>query len=282
MSSATPRKTRPDFIARTLAGLLKAVESSLLAEKLARADGLLQKLDARVNVLGLLLLIVATAMARNLWVIGGMFGVSVALAVLSRVPLRTLAVRQWIGVFVFTSFVALPAIFITPGDIIYRVPILHWHITAQGVRSALYLVTRVETSATLALLLVLCTPWTRVLKALRVLRVPIVFVVILGMTYRYIFLLMQSAQELFEARRSRLVGPLDGANRRRLAMGSAGVLLSRSLHLSGEVYLAMQSRGFRGEVYTLDEPQMRPRDWFALGLFVGVAALGLWLGRFEM
>jgi energy-coupling factor transporter transmembrane protein EcfT len=30
-------------------------------------------------------------------------------------------------------------------------------------------------------------------------------------------------------------------------------LLSRTLHLSNEVYLAMQARGFRGEVFILDD-----------------------------
>lgn len=178
-------------------------------------------------------------MSHNLAVIGALFAVAVGLALLSRVPLRTLAVREWIGVFAFTGLLALPAIFITPGEVIYRLPALNWPITAQGVRSALYLITRVETAATLALLLILCTPWTQVLKALRVLRVPVVLVVILGMTYRYIFLLLQTAHDLFEARRSRMVGPLDGAANRRLAAASAGVLLSKSLHLSGEVYLAL-------------------------------------------
>jgi hypothetical protein len=39
---------------------------------------------------------------------------------------------------------------------------------------------RAETAATFSVLLVLCTPWSFVLKALRVLRLPIVLVVILG------------------------------------------------------------------------------------------------------
>lgn len=280
MSQQPARKRRKDFIERTISSLLGAVEQALYAEELAKANGLLQQLDPRVKVIGLTALIVASAMSRNLPVIGCLFVVAVGLALFSRVPLRTLAVREWIGVFIFTGLIALPAIFITPGEVIYRLPFLNWPVTAQGVRSALYLITRVETAATLALLLILCTPWTQVLKALRVLRVPVVFVVILGMTYRYIFLLLQTAHDLFEARRSRMVGKLDGAASRHLAAASAGVLLSKSLHLSSEVYLAMLSRGFRGEVHTLDEFQMRPRDWLALGAFLALAALAWWFGRY--
>lgn len=272
------RMLRAGFIERTLASFNQRMERALSAEGLARADGLLQQLDPRVKVIGLLALVVATALARNLPTIICIFAVSLLLARLSRVPLRAIAARVWLSALLFTGLIALPAIFITPGEIVARLPLVRWPITAQGLLSALYLFSRVETAVTLALLLVLCTPWTQVLKALRVLGVPAVFVVILGMTHRYIFLLLETARDMFEARQSRMVGVLDGAERRRVAAASVGVLLSKSMHLSWEVYLAMLSRGFRGEVYTIDEFRMRRRDWAALSGFLLVAGLAAWLG----
>jgi len=125
------------------------------------------------------------------------------------------------------------------------------------------LIARAETAATLAGLLVLTTPWTHVLKALRILRVPALLVIVLGMTYRYIFLLLRLAEDFFEARRSRLIRPLSRPDQRRMAGAAAGVLLSKSLQLSEEVYLAMQSRGFRGSAYTMDDFRFRGRDWLA-------------------
>ncbi len=261
-----PRRRRKSFVERTI-------------EELAKAGGLLQRLDPRVKVVGLLALIVAAALARNILVILGLFAVALTLALLSRVPIRTLATRVWVGALLFTGLLALPAIFITPGRVVYRLPLIGWPISAQGLGSAAYLVTRVETAATLSLLLILCTPWTHVLKALRVLRVPVVFVVILGMTFRYIFLMLQTARDMFESRQSRMVGELEGADSRRLAAASVGVLLAKTLGLSNDVYMAMQSRGFRGEVYTLDDFAMRGRDWIALACFLGLAALAFWLGR---
>jgi len=109
--------------------------------------------------------------------------------------------------------------------------------------------------------------------------VPVVFIVILGMNYRYIFLMIQSARDMFESRQSRMVGRLDGHERRRLAAASVGVLLTKSFYLSSEVYLAMQSRGFRGEVETLDDFKMRGSDWLALILFLSLAVFAFWLGR---
>ena len=273
------RKRRRGFIERTVRSLADVLEQALYAEEVAKAGGFLQGIEPRVKVVGLLLLVVATATARSLTVIVILFGLALVLALLSHVPIRRLATRVWIGVLFFTGSIALPAIFITPGVPLLHLPLLHWPITAQGLKAALYLLTRVETATTFSVLLVLCTPWNQVLKALRVLRVPVVFVVILGITYRYIFVLLQTAADMFESRQSRLVGHLDGAEQRRLAAASVGVLLSKSLQLSSEVYLAMLARGYRGEVYTLDDFQTRPRDWLVLVGFVVVALLAFWFGR---
>ncbi len=274
------RKRRKSFVERTINELSGAMERALYAEELAHAGGLLQQFDPRVKLVGLLALVVAAALSRNILVILGLFAIALVLALLSRVPFRTLATRVWVGALLFTGTIALPAIFLTPGRAIYRLPLLGWPMSAQGLGSAAYLITRVETAATLSLLLILCTPWTHVLKAMRVLRVPVVFVVILGMTFRYIFLMLETARDMFEARQSRMVGVLEGAERRRLAGASVGVLLSKTLQLSSDVYMAMQSRGFRGEVYTLDDFVMRWHDWVALAGFLAVAALAFWLGRY--
>lgn len=270
---------RAGGLARLLAGLLAVTTHALEAEQLATIDGLLQRLDPRLKIVGTLSLIVAAVQSRKLWVILALFAVGVALAWLSHVPLRTLATRVWISVLSFTGLMALPAIFLVPGDALYRLPLLGWTVTAQGLGSAAYLIARAQTTATLALLLILCTPWTHVLKALRVLRVPMVLVVVLAMTYRYLFLLLHTARDMYEARQSRMVGRLNGAEQRRLIASSAGVLLDKTLHLSHEVYLAMQSRGFRGDVYTLDEFRMQAGDWAALGVLLIMLALTFWLGR---
>ena len=262
------KKRRGSFIERTLATLVRKAERALFAEELAKTNGFLQRLDPRVKILGLLALILDVTLARNVFTIIVIFALAVLLAVLSNVPIKTLAARAWLGALTFTGLIALPVIFITPGDAIFHVPLLNWTITAQGATSAIYLITRVETTVTLSLLLVLTTLWTHVLKALRILRVPVVFVVILGMTYRYLFVMLDTAQNMFEARQSRLVGKLSASESRRVASSSIGVLLSKSFYLNAEVYQAMQSRGFRGEVYTLDDFEMRRRDWLALGGFL--------------
>jgi cobalt/nickel transport system permease protein len=131
----------------------------------------------------------------------------------------------------------------------------------------------------LAVLLVLTTPWNSVLKALGVLRVPDVFVVILGMTYRYIYLLLHTVNDMFLSRKSRVVGRMSTADERRLLAASAGMLLTHSLDLGGEVYLAMQSRGLRGFPRTMDTWKMRALDWAWGAAMLAVAVIAIWLGR---
>jgi len=75
------------------------------------------------------------------------------------------------------------------------------------------------------------------------------------------------------------VGKLEGPERRRLAASSAGVLMSKSLQLSGDVYSAMLSRAFRGEVYVLDDFQTSTTDWIMLAVFVVLASGGFYFGR---
>jgi cobalt/nickel transport system permease protein len=266
-------------IERSLATFVDALQHTFRAEELVKKRGLLQRLDARVKLVAILPLIMIAALARQLSVIGALFAFAVAIALFSSVPPSTLAKRVWLPVLAFTGLISLPAPFLTPGKAIYSLPLLGWTITAPGLRAAIYLIMRAETAATFSILVILCTPWTNVLKALRVLRFPTALVVIVGMTHRYIFLLLQTAHDMFQSRKSRMVGQLDGRELRRTATASAGVLMSKTLQLSEDVHLAMRSRGFRGEVYVLNEFQTRWFDWVMLPLFTGIAVLAFWFGR---
>jgi cobalt ECF transporter T component CbiQ len=272
-------KNSRGVVERSLASFVDALEHAFYAEESAKKNGLLQKLDPRIKIAAVFPLIVIAALARRLGVIVALFATAVVLALLSRVPLATLAKRVWLGVLTFTGFISFPALFLTPGVAIYTLPLLGWSVTEQGLRAAMYLIMRAETAATFSVLLVLCTPWSFVLKALRVLRLPIVLVVILGMTYRYIFLFLRNAHDMFMSRKSRMVGHLDGGEQRRAATASAGVLMSKTIQLSGDVYLAMRSRGFQGEVYVLDEFQTHWFDWAMLAVFISIALLAFWFGR---
>jgi len=273
------RRCRPHprhFAERLARGLAQAVDNALDCESLAARDGALQGLDPRIKLVGALALICSGVLTHSLSVLAALFALALVLAFASHVGTARLCRQLWISVLLFTGVIALPAIVLVPGSPLWQLPLVGWPVTQQGLRSAAFLIGRAETSATLALLLIVSTPWTHVLKAMRSLGAPVVLVAILGMTHRYIFLLVQRAAQLFEARRSRLVAPLSGAQQRAMATAAVGVLLGKAFALSSEVHLAMISRGYRGEVHLLDDFRTRRRDWLALvfALAVPLAIMG--------
>jgi cobalt ECF transporter T component CbiQ len=265
-------------IERSLAGITGALESALFGDEIARAPGLLQALDARVKLVSVLALLLAVSLSRNLAVIFGLYLFALVLAWRSRVPLGFFVKRVWLFLPFFTGIIALPALFITPGPALIALP-FGLTVTQTGLQSALFLLLRVGTSVSYAVLLVLTTPWTTVLKALAGLRVPDVVIVVLGMTHRYLFLLLHTANEMFLARQSRLIARVRSAGERRWVAGTIGVLLGKSFHLSNEVYLAMLSRGLHGAPRTMATFRLRPGDWALGAALVALAVVAVALGR---
>jgi cobalt ECF transporter T component CbiQ len=267
------------LVTTTVLGFTRALSRALISERVARQPGLLQSLDPRVRLVGVLSLVLAVTLSRKLATVGALFFVALLIAIASRVSLAALATRVWLIALGFTGVIALPALFLTPGDAaaISRGGTLV--MTKQGIATASLLVARVETAVTLTTMLILCTPWTHVLKALRAFRLPQEAIMMLAMTHRYIFLLIETAGQMFESRQSRSIGELPGYEQRRITARMAGVLLSKSISLSNEVFLAMQSRGFQGDVQLLAEFHMRAWDYLGLLAFLSTGALAVWVGR---
>jgi len=267
------------FVESTIVSFSRALSRALMSEEIARQPGLLQSLDPRVRLIGLFALVLAVTLSRRLAIVLALFLAALLLAVFSRVSIGALAKRVWLVVLAFTGVIALPAAFLTPGRPVVVLAGGSLRITAQGMATAALLIARVETAVTFTTLLVLCTPWAHVLKALRSFRLPQEAIAMLAMTHRYVFLLVETASQMFESRVSRTVGRLPGAEQRRMTARTAGVLLSKSIDLSQDVYLAMQSRGFRGDIRILADFRLKPWDYVGLLAFLCAGGVAVWLGR---
>lgn len=261
----------------TLRGFTKALLKAFSSEQTAAKRGLLQSFDPRARIIAIFLLVIAVTLCRKLEAVAALFALAVVIAIASRVAVATLAKRVWLVVFGFTGLIALPAIFMTPGEVVAGAGSLA--ITLQGLRTAALLILRVEAAVTLTTALVLSTHWVQILRGLRALWVPAEVVTMLAMTHRYIFLLIETAGQMFESRQSRMVGVLSGTEQRRMATRTAGVLLGKSADLSYDVYLAMQSRGFRGEIRLMNDSRLRAREYLAITIALCIGALAFWLGR---
>jgi cobalt/nickel transport system permease protein len=140
-------------------------------------------------------------------------------------------------------------------------------------------------SVQLAILLTATTRFPDLMHALRHLRVPPILVAIVSFMYRYLFVLSEEATRLLRARdaRSARVPALRGGGsvvwRARVAGNMAGQLFLRSYERSDRIYSAMLSRGYAGQLLTLNPHRMRPRDWSAAALASVVLLLLQWIGH---
>jgi cobalt/nickel transport system permease protein len=146
-------------------------------------------------------------------------------------------------------------------------------LTVQGVSSAITFVLRTGAAVSLVVLLAVTTPWTDLLASIQALKVPKAFVMVLGMTYRYVSLLAGIAREMHLALKSRTRVPGTRGSLARWLGAVAGTLLRRSLIMSDSVNLAMVSRGYDGTVRTVSRFRSDAFDWIVLLLFVAVGIL---------
>jgi len=280
------RRRKGSYVAKTLNGAAGVMREAMFAEDTAAHEGLLQRVDPRVKVVTLLGLLVAVSLVRSLPVLVVAYLATLVLAVLSRLPMRLFVRRVWLFIPIFTGIVVLPATLnvITAGHVV--VPLGTWFghelgITAEGLTSAAMIVTRVATSISLVVLLTLTTPWTRLLAALRALLVPRLFILVLGMAYRYLFHLLNSVLDMFTARRARTVGDGgDAVSGRKFVAASAGALFGKTHALSEEVHMAMVSRGYTGDARTLAAFRIGALDviWIATAVASAIVLVGVGRG----
>jgi cobalt ECF transporter T component CbiQ len=248
------KRRKGSFVEKTLGGAAGLLRQAMFSEDLAARPGLLQRLDARTKLAAAVALLVAAGLIPSIPALVAFYAFTLVLAWLSRLPVGFFVKRVWLFVPIFTGLVVAPAAFsfITPGDIV--VPLGTWFghpvgLTGQGLHAAGLMVIRVATSISLVVLLTLTTPWTKLLAALRSLRVPKMFVAVLGMAYRYLFHLLGSVTDMYTARKARMVGAeTDVTSGRAFVAASAGALFGKAQALSDEVHMAMVARGYTGEV----------------------------------
>ncbi len=287
-----PRSGKKGFLDKTLAEITSFFKDGFFSEKYADRNGLMQKLDPRVKVVTITLLVIAVSFLTHLLLITGLHLFVLVLVSLSMIPLGFFLPRVWLFIPLFSGIMAIPALFnvFVPGD-----PLLtlirfdaEWSIgpfkvpetiaiTRQGLTTATLFVMRVATSVSLVILVVLTTKWPHLLKALRALGIPQMFTFIIGMTYRYIHLLLRLIEDIHLARKSRFIKKGSIGSGQKWVASQMGIVLKRSLNVSEDVYSAMLSRGFSNEVKILDTFRLGKADylWICFVLLIISLVIGL-------
>lgn len=262
-------------------GALSFLRDSIFADEYAAKIGLLQLLDPRIKAATFLLLIIQVIFIEKINLLVCLYGLCLLLALLSKISLGYFLKRTWVFIPLFSFFIAIPALFnvITPGEALITFNIIGFKLalTRQGLFGASLFVSRVITSVSFAVLLSLTTKHFVLLKVLRVFKIPQIFVMTLGMCYRYIYLFVEIIENTYLAIKSRVGVKVDYKLGERIVAWNIGFLWQRSYLLNEEVYKAMLSRGYSGEPLLLDDFKTKSRDWLWLFFIVIISAFMLYL-----
>lgn len=270
-----------NFIERSVVGALSFLKESVFAEEYALKKGFLQSLDARVKTITMFLFLVAALLTKNFLFLAGLYCFCLVLSCVSKIGIGYFLKRTWVFIPLFSLFIALPALFefFSPGEPLFEIPFFFgWKgvITRQGLFSASLFVSRVITCVSFVVLLSLTTRHTQLLRVLRIFRIPEIFVMTMGMCYRYIYLFVGIVENTHRAIDSRVGRRLPYRKGQEIVTWSMASLWQRSYQLNSEVYNAMLSRGYRGEPLVLDEFKTRARDWLWLAVVLFIFAYSIY------
>lgn len=182
------------------------------------------------------------------------------------------------------ALAALPMLFSVTGTPLLNLDLgpLSLTLTREGAVRFASIVLKSWLSVQMAVVLVSSTPFPALLAALRALKIPRLLVAIVGLMWRYLFVLVDEALRLLRARESRSAHPSELTGRRvggslvwraRVAGGMVGNLFLRAFDRADRIYAAMLSRGYDGETRALPLPPLHAAEWAALLAGLSVLAL---------
>ena len=205
---------------------------------------------------------------------------SAAVLVLAKIPARVYARLLLIPVSFAVMSIAVILFVTGSGAVLLAVPGLPLAITTDGANLAVLLLARVFGGMCSLYFIALTTPMTGVFDILQRLRVPTVLIDLAMLIYRFIFILIEEAGQIYRAQVMRL-----GYGRFRESVNSfgmlAGALFLRTWESGEALVLAMDARCYDGKLGIPGET--RPVSILALAsglLYLGtVFGVSLWTGN---
>jgi cobalt/nickel transport system permease protein len=160
---------------------------------------------------------------------------------------------------------------------LFTVPGVGWTATDTGLELFASILLRSWLSILAATILTATTEPDLLLRGLRSFGVPKLLVGTISFMWRYIFVIAEEAHRLMLARQARSAGVSKGhggtlAWRGKVAGNMVGSLFLRSLNRSERVYVAMLSRGYNGEMLSLERFTLQRRDIVVAACTVAIVA----------
>lgn len=252
-SKHTNHRPTRDLIGGVLSRARATIEETVVTERIARSKGWVQAAPTLPKTLAFLVVLAWVSLAQNPLLPLGACLVAVLAAASSSVPVNGFVRRVVGSVAFFGLALALPVSLqaVTKGPVAISLGPISFSTT--GLSLAALLLSRLGASISLALLWILTTRSHRMVRSLQAIGAPEGLVTALLLTYRYLFVLLETLSEMVTARTSRQVGSPDKEQARAYAGAGTAILFAKSLALTEELHQAMVSRGA-----TLSKPSPPP------------------------
>jgi cobalt/nickel transport system permease protein len=243
-------------------------------DKYSDLDSPMHRLDARVKLLGALVLLLAILLVP----VGRSFEFYLYLALLcvlvwaSRVPVGyVLRKSLLLSLLAFAVAMLLP--FFKPGRPLWQFQIvIPIQVTYEGVLAWSNVLSKAYLAILTMVLLSATTRFSDLLAGLQSLKCPRVFILLLSFVYRYVFVLVDEAEKMMMAREARRFG-LRGWRNIHSLIQMIGVLFLRAFERAEAIYHAMLARGFTGEVRTLERHKVDVAQVLVLLIFATVIGI---------
>jgi cobalt ECF transporter T component CbiQ len=280
LNSVCRHRKRLSFVDFTLGAISRFVKTGFIQLDMSSKTGLMQSFNPQVKAFFLLTMIILISLLHSevmqLWVTL----LIVILYVLSNVSICFVYKRLLLTSFVFGFLVVAPAMvnLFSKGEIIYS--FIHFQseykwwiyhlpkdigITKEGVLFVVRFFLRVFNSVSVVFLILYTTSFNDIVKSFKVLHVPDMFLMVVLLTWKFLFVLTQTLEESYLAIKSRWWNHVSGGQARQIVAGRVSYIFRRAWTKYDEMYNAMISRGYTGKVRVNDPKKWRARDYVFLG-----------------
>lgn len=224
--------------------MLNEVFSDCFAQK----KNYLTEIDSRIKMLFVTAAIIITILSRYPCVSLIVFSSSLTLLLSIRIPVRVILIR------LVTPLVIAGTIFFIQVFFYGETPIVKFnlwgvHFTGykEGLLRGALIISKVLGTVSLVIFLSMTTPVNKLFLAARWFKVPVTWIEVSMLSYRYIFVLLEDAITVRDAQKVRL--GYNGLARSLKSLGElTGIAVIRSYDRSVAAYEAMMLRGYDGNI----------------------------------
>lgn len=251
-----PQTDRDTFVNKSILSVFKVISRIKMQDSVTASNA---RINAPLKVFFTFMLLLLVSITRSF-----VFVIIVnvyLLLLLSIVDADNLVkiLKMSLGVTLFTAIIMMPAM-----------------LWGNGY-SCIMITTKVFATITAMGLLSHTTKWNAITESLKRVHIPDMFILILDITIKYMYMLGEFSLNMLYALKLRSVGR--NKNKYTSIAGIAGTLFLQSKEMAEDMYHAMECRGFSGEYHIYNKLKFKWIDYVYIAINIGLVVMFIYFGR---